>query len=98
VTRNTSGGFLIGVESESSDYDFPKNNGFSDAWIVELDESGKVQGQMQLGGSMHDQIFDLMVDANGSYIAIGSTGSPDAGAVGFRNGYDGWILKFKDQQ
>ena len=98
VTRNTSGGFLIGVESESSGYDFPKNNGFSDAWIVELDESGKVQGQMQLGGSMHDQIFDLMVDANGSYIAIGSTGSPDAGAVGFRNGYDGWILKFKDQQ
>jgi hypothetical protein len=96
VASNTSGGFLIGVEAESSDGDFPGNHGFSDAWIVKLDESGKVQGQLQVGGSMHDQIFDLLVDANGSYLGIGNTASPDAGAVGFVKGYDGWLLKFKD--
>jgi hypothetical protein len=96
VVRNTGGGFLIGVESESSDGDFPGNHGFSDAWIVKLDESGKVQGQLQVGGSMHDQIFDLMVDADGSYLGIGNTASPDAGAIGFNNGYDGWMLKLKN--
>ncbi len=62
------------------------------AWLVKLDDTGGVIWEKTLGGSTSDILYDLKQTADGGYIAIGKTNSPNI--PGYHNNYDMWIVKF----
>jgi hypothetical protein len=52
-------------------------NGSSDAFIAKFSPTGSLIFSTYLGGSDFDRIEDIVIDSNGDYLIVGSTGSDD---------------------
>ncbi|HJX71247.1 MAG TPA: hypothetical protein VJ346_04825, partial [Bacteroidales bacterium] len=61
---------------------------YTDAWIIKLDENGKMIWNKVLGGGYHDSIFKVTLNENQDIIALGYTWlTPDIASR------EGWIFK-----
>ena len=61
---------------------------FTDAWILKLDENGKMIWNKILGGRYNDSIFDIGLNRDQDIIAVGYTWlTPDSASK------EGWIFK-----
>jgi len=83
----TPGGYVVGGAIRSKDTQF---NG----WIQEIDESGRKQWEIVLGGSKDDAVNSLVVEGSKKITFLGSTSSID-GDVGqaIEGSYDLWIMQ-----
>ncbi|MEO5675427.1 MAG: MopE-related protein [Chitinophagales bacterium] len=93
VEQTADNGFIIAGSSGSGDGDVSGNHGAEDYWIVKLDESGNLQWQKSLGGSMIDFASYIEQTDDMGYIVAGYTYSSD-GDVSINHGAnDYWIVK-----
>lgn len=93
VHQLKDGGFIIGGHSESSDGDVKKNNGYSDLWIVKLDQNGIIKWESSFGGSEYDNFKSISPTKDGGYI-VGASTSSKIGEIKKDKKYNNfWVLK-----
>ena len=88
-----NGGYLVGGHTESDDFDITNNRGFTDAWLVRLDEQGNKIWQKTYGGNSYDYINAMTVQTDGSCLLAGYTMSGNDDIANNRGSFDGWLLK-----
>lgn len=65
---------------------------FTDAWVLKLDENGKMIWNKILGGRYNDSIFDIGLNRDQDIIALGYTWlTPDSASK------EGWIFKLDNE-
>ena len=69
--------FLYCGFTDSHNGDFDAKNGGSDAFLMKTDGAGNIIWKNSYGGSRDDVFYNLIEKANGSIIAIGTSGSND---------------------
>ncbi|MBN2260493.1 MAG: hypothetical protein JW702_08100 [Clostridiales bacterium] len=84
------GGYIIVGRSVSNDIDGLANKGFSDCYIIEIDETGNVQWQTMYGGDYSDEISKIIVLDDG-YVFAGDSGSSAFEGVTYTR-YDDYLV------
>ena len=90
VQQTVDGGYIVGGNTSSNNFDVTGHYGGSDCWVVKLNSSGVIEWQKPLGGSSEDEAFSIQQTSDGGYILCGYTFSTN-GAVTTPPG--GWIVK-----
>ncbi len=90
-SASVNNGDVSGVHNNIGQY-------FHDAWILKLDGSGNVQWQRCLGGTNHEEAFEVIETSDGGYIMVGETASVDGDVIGFHGQAqserrDIWVVK-----
>jgi len=93
VRQTTDGGYIVAGRSISQDGDVTENHGGFDFWVVKLDETGTLQWQKSLGGSMDDIAYSVRQTVDGGYIVTGESESNDGDASGLHGSADYWVVK-----
>jgi len=97
VKATSDGGYILGGHSGSgiSGNKTEPHIGYIDYWVVKIDVNGNVQWDNTIGGTRHDNLFDLMETSNGGYL-IGGYSDSDISADKTENSqgtHDYWVLK-----
>lgn len=90
VQQTADGGYIVGGNTSSNNFDVTGHYGGTDCWVVKLNNSGDIEWQKPLGGSSEDEAFSIQQTSDGGYILCGYTFSTN-GAVTTTTG--GWIVK-----
>ncbi|HEU5164246.1 MAG TPA: PKD domain-containing protein [Chitinophagaceae bacterium] len=98
LQSTTDGGYIIAGNTNSNDGDVRGfHGGESDAWIVKLSNSGTIEWQKTLGGSLYDCAKSVKPTADGGYIVSGETKSNDGDVNGANHGsQDAWVVKLSN--
>lgn len=68
VIRNASdGGYIVGADAVSPDGDITNHIGWSDIWIIKINEAGDIQWQKKYGTTNDQFTNDLVVTYDGGY-------------------------------
>lgn len=93
VQQTIDGGYIIVGSTESTDGDIAMNKGYSDCWVIKLNENGDLEWENTFGGSFNDRAFYIVQTTNGEFVMLAETSSLD-GDVSFKKGfYDYWLVK-----
>jgi len=94
----TDGGYMIGGESRSDDFDVSEHYGVagltSDFWVVKIDSAGNIEWEHAIGGMEGDECLDIIEASDGSYMALGFTASVDGDVLTNHGGTDFWLVQF----
>jgi hypothetical protein len=93
-------GYILGATSASplSGDKTAATRGSNDYWVLRLNDSGRIVWQKTIGGSGGDVLSDMLVTADGGYIAAGYSASGISGekTLATQGASDYWILKLDD--
>ena len=97
IQQTSGNGYILGGESSSgiSGDKTEENIGYSDYWIIKLDENGNIIWQNTLGGSEFNNLRSVEQTMDGGYILGGWSSSDISGdKTEMSNGsYDYWVIK-----
>lgn len=93
IKQTTDGGYIAIGYTYSTNGDVTVNQGHDDYWIVKLNSTGTIQWQKTLGGTGHDEAYDVEQTSDGGYIIAGTTESVNGNITTNYGGYDYWIVK-----
>lgn len=103
IELTATGGFIIAGYTESPDGDVTGYHGIDtaqqtgDAWVINLSATGDIIWQRSFGGTRYDEFNDIKQLPDHSFVAVGTTNSPN-GDVSHVNGkyFDCWLVKFNN--
>ena len=96
VRLTLDGGILLAGSSHSNNGDVTQhfgNSNSADFWLVKLDPTGIVQGDISLGGGGDDQLRDVILTPDNGYIVTGYSNSTNGMVSNNHGEYDYWIVK-----
>lgn len=97
IIQTQDGGYAVATTAESSDGDVPPHAGGRDAWIVKLNDTGKVMWTRVFGGPDWDQAEGIVERKDTSLIFCGYNRSTAGEVSGHHGGLvendDGWLVK-----
>ena len=93
LIATSDGGYLALSMTTSTNGDVTGSHGDSDIWLTKLDDSGVLQWQRALGGSLNDTPLEVVENDMNEYIVLGLTLSNDGDVSGNHGGVDLWIVK-----
>ena len=93
IQEVSGGGFIAAGSSSSSDGDVSDNNGFTDYWLIKLDNNGSLLWENNYGGSGYDSANAIRETSDGGYVVAGSSTSADGDVGGNKGNDDFWIIK-----
>lgn len=94
VLQNSSGRYVVGGYSNSSNGDVSNNYGSSDYWMAILDSSnGNMISEKTYGGSNSEIVFDVLATANNGLLIAGGSNSNNGDVNGNHGSEDIWLIK-----
>lgn len=96
IQQTYDGGYIFAGRTSSNDGDVSGLRGDSDAWIVKLDDTGKIQWQKCIGGSGGDHAYSIIETIEGNYVFSGYTGSNDYDVTDNPYQHSFWVVKLDD--
>jgi len=99
ISKTTDGGYIIAGQSNSSDGDVSKNEGFFDYWIVKITSNGDLQWEKNFGFSGRDIAYEAFQTNDGGYFIVGeldvtaSEGEGNTGRSSRHAGGNFWGIK-----
>jgi len=93
IYQTSDGGYIFAGFSISIDGDVTGNHGSTDYWIVKITETGSLEWQKSLGGSMWERANSIQQTIDGGYIVAGGSPSIDGDITGNHGAHDYWIVK-----
>ena len=90
------GGYIFAGQTVSTDGDISVFRGAADAWVMKLDDTGKVIWSKTYGGSDYEDATSIVQSADGGFIFTGFTKSLDGDVAGNHGGDDYWVVKLDD--
>ena len=81
--QSSDGGYvLVGDSRSNASFDKSENNiGSDDIWVVKLDNTGALEWENTIGGTLRDLALGVEEAANGEFIVAGWTASPVSGDI-----------------
>ncbi|HEU4903555.1 MAG TPA: hypothetical protein VFT06_12205 [Flavisolibacter sp.] len=89
ATRSADGGYVLAGSIKS----VSGNPGNTDAWMLKLDNQGKMVWQKTFGGSDDELAFSVFSTRDGGYVIAGSTRSNDGNVAGYHGNGDALVVK-----
>ncbi len=94
----TNDGYLLAGGSYSEDGDVGMHHGLPgtmDAWLLRVDDTGKILSNRVFGGEEIDVISNIIETADGGYVCAGFTSSTGGNFISLPSfgGYDTWVMK-----
>jgi len=90
------GGFIFSGQTNSYDGDVNGNHGMNqiDIWVVKTNQTGIIEWQKCLGGSLNDIGSKIIQSYNGGYLVFGSSFSTDGDLTGIstHGQFDWWVI------
>ncbi|HEX6180993.1 MAG TPA: hypothetical protein VFZ47_07075, partial [Chitinophagaceae bacterium] len=71
IRRAVDGGYIVGGDAISEDGDITNHFGWSDIWILKINENGVIQWQKKYGDSNQQFTNDITVTRDGNYAISG---------------------------
>ncbi|MDK2886045.1 MAG: hypothetical protein PWP54_603 [Thermosipho sp. (in: thermotogales)] len=97
IISTRDNGFIFAGSSFSEDGDATSlNHGYSDIWVVKLNENGDIVWQKLFGGSSDEDAFSIQQTDDNGYIVVGYTFSNDGDVTGKHELSDYWVLKLAE--
>ncbi|HRO41451.1 MAG TPA: T9SS type A sorting domain-containing protein [Flavipsychrobacter sp.] len=97
IRQTTDGGYIVAGYTRSNDGDVSGLHGtLDDFWIVKLDDTGAIQWQKCLGGTLQEEANDIQQTADGGYIVVGKAHSSNGDVSGMKGLGDMWIVKLNN--
>ena len=93
IQQTTDDGFIVAGHSRSADGDVNGNYGNYDSWVVNMDASGNIVWQKNLGGSDYDYTNSIQQTIDGGFIVASSSNSDDGDLTVNQGGSDYWVVK-----
>ncbi len=97
AVQTADGGYIIGGTSNSpiSGNKTVDNFGMNDYWILKLDKNGVIEWQNGFGGNKDDELSQILLTADNSYLLAGHSFSGTDGnkSKSNREGSDLWLVK-----
>ena len=98
IVQAGDGGYLVGGSSNSgvSGDKTETSMGVDDYWIVKLNSAGTMDWQNTIGGASGDYLYSLSINADGTFLAAGTSYSSNSGdktEANLGSDSDYWILK-----
>ncbi len=93
IQQTNDGGFIVAGQSNSNDGDVSGNHGSDDFWVVKLNNTGTIEWQKSLGGTIDEIIFSAQQTNDGGYIVAGVSRSNDGDVSGNHASADYWVVK-----
>ncbi len=87
------GGYIVGGYANSADGDVEINYGALDFWVIKLTNTGEIQWQRNIGGSLDDILIDINETKEGDYLLAGNSYSNDHDLQNNFGKSDAWIVK-----
>ncbi len=88
-------GYIISGYSYSNDGDVSQNLGDADAWIIKIDEMGRMIWETNLGGTDADFAGSIAQTHDGGLVFAGYTSSNDGNFQENKGSYDYLVMKLK---
>lgn len=73
IQQTSDGGYIVAGQSQSIDGDVTGNHGYTDYWIVKLDNSGLIEWEKSIGGVYSEYPTSIQQTKDGGYIVIGTS-------------------------
>ena len=101
IQQTSDGGYIVAGWGDSNDGEVSGNHGASDYWVAKLNDTGAIQWQKCLGGSMAEEALCIIQTTNGEsatggYVVAGFTNSNNGNVSGNHGGNDYWLVKLND--
>ncbi|MBL7944984.1 MAG: gliding motility-associated C-terminal domain-containing protein [Flavobacteriales bacterium] len=93
LIETADGGFLVILQTESTDGDITNYHGNTDCCLVKLSQTGNFQWSRCVGGTQRDNGFDILELDNGDIMFLGATASSDVDITLNQGGYDVFLAK-----
>ena len=96
IIKAANGTYLIAGYSYSNNGDLTVNQGGSDLWVFNINESGTLQWQISLGGTSNEVLsknIKAIQSADGSFYIGTETASSDGNVSGNAGSSDLWLIK-----
>jgi hypothetical protein len=93
IRQTIDGGYVVAGQSNSTDGDLTSNYGTYDCWLVKLSNTGDIDWQKSLGGSLGENAYSIQQTTDGGYIVAGGSYSNDSDVSGNHGGGDYWVVK-----
>lgn len=94
IEQTRDSGYIISGQTSSNDGDITTLIGGPDAWIVKINDTGKIVWQNTYGGSAVDEANIVHQTADGGYIWVAWTNSNDKQVTGLHGSeFDIWVVK-----
>ena len=97
VISTPDGGYILAGGTNSTDGDVSGNHGAEDAWVVKLDQDGKILWQKTKGGAGSDVAGGIISTLDGGYVITGRASSSDGDFTGNHGEVDVWVFTLKDE-
>lgn len=94
VTKVNNGYIIVG-SSRSSDQDVKSNKGQNDAWIIKIDETGRLIWQKSVGGSEIDIGYSVTQLQDQSIVVVGESSSANGDITKNKGFTDTMVIKLK---
>jgi uncharacterized repeat protein (TIGR01451 family) len=96
IVETPDKGFIVAGSSSSSDGDVTENAGLTDGWVIKMDSVGNLLWQKTYGGILDDGLRNIVINADGSYTAVGYTSSDGVASNPLRGKQDLWLIKISN--
>jgi hypothetical protein len=93
IQPTSDGGYIVAVDTESTNGDVTGNHGGKDAWVVKLSATGAIVWQKTLGGTDSDTAGSVQPTPDGGYILASLTQSTNGDVTGNHGVDDAWVVK-----
>lgn len=88
-----NGNVMIIGNTLSNDMHVSENAGFSDSWVIEVNEEGSIEWESTFGDIGSEYTMDICQDDNGDFLIIGSTNSAVLSKAVTHGKQDIWITR-----
>ncbi len=93
VVQTSDGGYAVTGYTGSTNGDVSGNHGTYDGWVVKLDNTGTIQWQKCIGGTVADYGYSIRQTTDGGYIVAANTKSNNGDVSGNHGGDEVWMVK-----
>ena len=97
IQQTVDGGYVMAGQTQSNNGDAVGNDGGADIWVVKISESGELQWQKSLGGTMAEWATSVQQTNDGGYIVAGNAWSNNGDVTGVKGKNDYWVIKLSPE-
>jgi len=93
ITDGIDGSLTMAGYTTSNDGDVTGAKGSQDYWVLNVTQQGKLNWQIDLGGTDAEYANSVVTDKDGGYVVAGISYSKDVDVTGAKGKGDYWIVK-----
>ncbi len=97
IEQTNDNGYILIGQTQSINGDVLNNDGGADIWVLKLTETGGIQWQKTLGGSLAEHGEAIQQTYDGGYILAGDAWSNNGDVSGVLGKNDIWVVKLSPE-